>query len=50
MSSRSRLKSVTRFVRVAAVLGAVGYAAWTYWQQQNRADAAVWASGTDRVD
>ncbi len=50
MKSQSTLRPVMKFVRLTLVLGALGYAAWQYWQQQNQAGAAVWAAGTDRVD
>jgi hypothetical protein len=50
MTTVSRLKAVSRFARITVVLGALGYAAWSYWHQKNQAGAADWAAGTDQVD
>jgi hypothetical protein len=50
MKSQSTLRSVMKFARLTIVVGALSYAAWQYWQQQNQAGAAVWAAGTDRID
>jgi hypothetical protein len=50
MKTVSRLRAVTRLTRFTIVLGALGFATWSYWQKKNQADAALWAASTDQVD
>jgi predicted negative regulator of RcsB-dependent stress response len=40
---------VKKFLPVAVVLGALVYAVWRLWQQNQEA-AATWAASTDRVE
>ena len=49
MKTPSTIAQVKHFVRVAIVLGALGYAGWRLWQQ-NRDRTATWAASTDRVE
>jgi predicted negative regulator of RcsB-dependent stress response len=49
MKRSPTIARVKKFVRVTIVLGALAYAAWRLWQQ-NQDRTATWAASTDRVE